>query len=616
MRTLSGHRPLERFVLALMLGVWCAVDTAWAAQRQKEVLVLYSTRRDAQIVVVGDRELPRILEKSLPEGLDYYSEFLDQARFAQSEYREAFRDFLASKYRGRRFDLVIAMGELPLAFVVSNRDDLFGDTPLVFFADRPVARPPNAAGMIAKLNLSGTLALATELQPGTRSVFVVVGESGGNETYRAVAQEQFRPFESRLAITYLSGLPTNELEARLASLPAQSIVYYLVVDRDGANQNFHPLEYLDRVTAAANAPVYSWVDSAMDRGIVGGSLKDQVAQTQAVGDLALRVLRGEAADTIPLLSGDLNVKQVDWRQLRRWGISEARVPAGTVIRFREPSAWDRYKAYILAALMLLLAQSGLIAGLLIQGVRRRQAEAQVLNNQLELRRSYDRIRDLASRLLGAQEAERSRIARDLHDDISQQMALLEIDLEQLRGVVQGQAEGLIHEALHRAQSVAKGVHDLSHRLHPAKLRLIGLVAALQSLRRELSQPDIAITFTHENVPPALAEELTLCLFRIVQEALHNAVKYSGGHHVAVDLRGGPNGLTLTVVDDGVGFDVGRTYREGLGLISMHERLEAVGGSLKIHSKPGAGTRLQVAVPLRLEPDVARLGSEHRRADSA
>jgi signal transduction histidine kinase len=576
-------------------------DPGWSLRRQKGVLVVYSTRRDAQIVTVGDRELPRILEQGLPEGLDYYSEFLDQARFSQNDYQVAFRNFLESKYRGHRFDLVIAMGENPLNFLVRYRDSLFSGTPLLYFSDGPTPQYPNTTGVIGTADLSGTVTLATQLQPETEHVFVV---SGAGAELLARARQQLRQFESRLNVTFLAGLATAELEARLKSLPSRSIVYYLVVDRDGAGEIFHPLDYLDRVVASSNAPVYSWVDSAMDHGVVGGAMKDQLAQTQAVGRLALRVLGGEAAASIPPVPDDLNVTQVDWRQLRRWNISESRVPAGTVVRFRTPSAWDRFAPYFVSAAVLVIAESALIGGLLIARSRRRQAEADLLQNQIELRQSYERIRDLASRLLNAQETERSRVARDLHDDISQQMALLEIDLEQLAGVVNGDAESLMHETLHRAQEIGRSVHDLSHRLHPAKLRLIGLVAALQGLRRELSKENLEIVFHHENVPAAIPEELALSLFRVVQEALHNAIKYSQGRRVTVDLRGSPNGLALMVVDDGVGFDVDAMWRKGIGLISMQERMEAVGGSLEIFSTPGAGTRLEVSVPLRLDPDVA------------
>jgi len=576
-------------------------DPGSSIHKQKGVLVVYATRRDAQIVTVGDRELPRVLDQNLPEGVDYYSEFLDQARFDQKDYQAAFRNFLQSKYRGQRFDLVIAMGETPLNFLVRYRDSLFGSAPLLYFSDRPAPKYPNTTSVIAEANYGGTLALALQLQPETEHAFVV---SGARAELLDTARQQLRQFESQLEVTFLAGLPTAELETRLRSLPPRSIVYYLVVDRDGLGEIFHPLDYLDRVVASSNAPVYSWVDSAMDRGIVGGALKDQLAETQAVGRLALRVLGGEAADSIAPVEDDLTVPQVDWRQLRRWNIAESRVPAGTVVRFRTPSAWDRFGPYFVAAAVLLIAQSVLIGTLLIQRARRRQAEADLLWNQIELRQSYEQIRSLGARLLNAQESERARVARDLHDDISQQMALLEIDLEQLAGVVNEQAGGLMHETLHRAQEIGRSVHDLSHRLHPAKLKLIGLVAALQGLRRELSNQNIAIAFNHKDVPANIPEELALCLFRIVQEALHNAIKYSQGRHVTVDLRGRPSGLALTIVDDGVGFDVKTTWRKGLGLISMRERLEAVGGSLEVISTPGAGTRLEVAVPVRLDPEVA------------
>jgi signal transduction histidine kinase len=479
-------------------------------------------------------------------------------------------------------------------------EELFPDASIVFFSNRPPAkRPPNSTGLTADLDLRRSIGLARALQPDLRHVFVVLGADIARGQLDVLAHEQFTSLEPGLQFTYLSGLTTSDLEAHLASLPAHSIVYYLVVDRDGANQNFHPIEYLDRVTAVSNAPVYCWVDSAMGHGVVGGSMKDQVAQIRAIGELSLQVLHGQRADSIPIAKVDLNVNQVDWLQLRRWGISEARVPVGTLVRFREPSAWDRYKFYILIALAVLLAQSVLIVGLLVQRTRRRQAEEQVRGSQAELRTSYDRIRDLGARLLDAQETERGRIARELHDDISQQMALLEIDLELLGRSAGVAGETLVHEVLDRARDVGRSVHELSHRLHPAKLRLIGLVPALHGLQREMSQSNAAITFAHDDVPPALSPDLTLCLFRVVQEALQNALKYGKADNISVLLRGEPSQLVLTVTDDGIGFDVAAVWGKGLGLISMQERVEAMGGTCEIHSQPGSGTRLEVITPLRL-----------------
>jgi len=161
---------------------------------------------------------------------------------------------------------------------------------------------------------------------------------------------------------------------------------------------------------------------------------------------------------------------------------------------------------------------------------------------------------------------------------------------------------MARDALNRTKGISSSVHDLSHRLHPARLRLIGLVAALQGLQRELPQSDIVVTVTHDNVPPGLPPELTLCLFRVAQEALQNAFKYSKARKLTVHLGGGPAQITLTIADDGVGFDVDAAWGKGLGLVSMSERLDAIGGRLEIRSRPGAGTLIAVNVPVRAVPD--------------
>ena len=158
--------------------------------------------------------------------------------------------------------------------------------------------------------------------------------------------------------------------------------------------------------------------------------------------------------------------------------------------------WERYRLYIVGVVTALLLQAALIAGLVIQRTRRRHAEQQVRRSQTALYKSFDRIRDLGSRLLKAQEEERSRIARELHDDISQQLTVLTINLKLLGQAVPGQTETAAAEALKRAEDIGRSVHDLSHRLHPARLRVLGLVEALNGLQRELSSPEVTITFTH------------------------------------------------------------------------------------------------------------------------
>ena len=257
--------------------------------------------------------------------------------------------------------------------------------------------------------------------------------------------------------------------------------------------------------------------------------------------------------------------------------------------------WSSY--YALAALAIVLTQAMLIAGLLIQRERRQRAERALRRGQSDLQASYVRIRDLGGRLLNAQEAERARIARELHDDIGQQLCLLALDLASLRHSAGAPAKALLDETAFRADRIAVSVHDLSRRLHPYKLHLMGLVAALQELQSTMSQAGIIFTFTHGIVPERLPEDLTLCLYRVVQEALQNAVKHSRARTISLQLSVGPTELALSVVDDGVGFDIDKAWGHGLGLVSIRERLDAIGGTLDIRSSPGAGTRLDIRAAL-------------------
>ena len=566
--------------------------TVHAQGEDKQVLVLYSTRPDAQLSVVGERELPGILDVGQTHKLIYHSEFIDVSSFSERAY-DALIEFLRLKYEGVRFDLVIAIQDAALQFVDRHRDTLFRDTPAVFLTNSPsVARLPNSTGLIHDRNLGATVTFIRQLQPDVRNIFVVTG-SGTVEQRQADPLRALEPSQPELMFTYLTELSTNDLETRLSTLPEHSAVYYLSVSGDGAGQRFHPLHYLDRVAAAANAPTYCWVDSAMGHGILGGSLYRQAAAIQRVGQLASRVLRGEPADSIPIATLRLNTNMVDWRQLRRWRISAARVPRGTLIEFRDPTIWDRYKLHVLSALTVVVTQTGLITGLLIQRKRRRRAEEGLRENQRELLASYERIRDLGAGLLKAQDNERARIAGELHDDICQRMLLLTIELEALAVGHTDKAPAVA--ALMSARDIATSLHELSHRLHPTRLRLVGLVAALEHLCAELSRSGLAITFTHDRVPGNLSPEVMLGLFRVVQEAVQNAIKHSKASELSVYLCGDSDRLTMTIIDNGVGFDVDAAWGKGIGLASMAERLSAIDGSMEVSSTPGAGTCLTAVV---------------------
>jgi PAS domain S-box-containing protein len=207
---------------------------------------------------------------------------------------------------------------------------------------------------------------------------------------------------------------------------------------------------------------------------------------------------------------------------------------------------------------------------------------------------------MSQRLIEAQEGERARMARELHDDIDQRLGLLVWHLdgllrdpEALPGHLTAQIE-LVREEL---VALGRDVQSLSHRLHPSRLALLGLEVCAAALCREMiEQHALELYFKAENIPRGLSPRISLCLYRVLQEALQNAIKHSGVCQVDVSLRGGVDHIELLVRDTGAGFDAEEAARKaGLGLTSMQERMRAVDGQLSIDSRPGRGTIIRARV---------------------
>jgi PAS domain S-box-containing protein len=220
------------------------------------------------------------------------------------------------------------------------------------------------------------------------------------------------------------------------------------------------------------------------------------------------------------------------------------------------------------------------------------------------------LASVSRRLIEAQEQERTRIARELHDDIGQRLALLTIKVGQLRqnsSDLPAAVRSHLGELQGRATEIATDVQSLSHELHSSKLSLLGIIVAMNGFCRELAeQQKVEIDFKSQNLPNPVSPDISLCLFRVLQEALHNSVKHSGVRRFEVRLWGAAGEIHLTVRDSGVGFDreAAKTSR-GLGLVSMEERLKLVNGTLTIASQPTAGTTTHARVPLGLGIDSVR-----------
>jgi PAS domain S-box-containing protein len=220
----------------------------------------------------------------------------------------------------------------------------------------------------------------------------------------------------------------------------------------------------------------------------------------------------------------------------------------------------------------------------------------------ELRESREQLRQLAGQILGAQETERRRIARELHDDFGQELALLSVELDLLRqrpATSAAEAAARLETMSGRVKQLSSSIHDLSHQLHPMKLEQLGLVAALRAMCHELTTShDLRIEFAHDELAGSVPHESAICLYRVAQEALHNVVKHSRARRAGVELRLCDGAIRLIVADFGQGFVPAATTGEsGLGLASMRERLRLVNGQFTIESEPGRGTRLEARVPL-------------------
>jgi PAS domain S-box-containing protein len=227
------------------------------------------------------------------------------------------------------------------------------------------------------------------------------------------------------------------------------------------------------------------------------------------------------------------------------------------------------------------------------------------------------LEQISGQLIEAQEKERTRIARDLHDDICQRLALLSMELEQAKSVSKGRVEATrsLETARQHCSEIAGDVQSLSHQLHSSKLDFLGIVTAIRGFCKEFSkQNSVSVEFTDRQLPKHLPKDISLCLFRVAQEALHNAVKYSGTTRFTVELSATADEVQLQVTDAGAGFDLEQMKNRGLGLVSMQERVHQVHGKFSVESKPGKGTKIIAIVPLA--PENRQVSEDGVAKDSA
>jgi signal transduction histidine kinase len=222
----------------------------------------------------------------------------------------------------------------------------------------------------------------------------------------------------------------------------------------------------------------------------------------------------------------------------------------------------------------------------------------------ERKMAEETLTSLSGRLIESQEEERRRIAREIHDDYQQRLAILANELEAMAGDTldsPSKASERLHELCNRANELAVDLHSLSHRLHSSTLEHLGLVAGLRAFCREFAeQQGLQVGFAHENVPHTIPVGVALCLFRVAQEGIRNVKRHSAANSAEVRLEESGDTLHLSISDRGRGFDSNAASKSGgIGIRSMEERLRLLGGRLEIHSRPLEGTSVDAWLPLKI-----------------
>jgi signal transduction histidine kinase len=601
-----AQERLARSAVALVLLASASTPpTVWAQERaHRTVLAIHWGSADFPPTPLVNASIQSALRSDPDIQVDYFTEYLESDAFAAEAASQALTDYIRQKYRGRRIDVVIAIADPALRFVLDHRDELFPGVPIVYsgvavLADNRGGAPRGLTAVLRGVAYVETLKLALAQHPSTQQVFVVGGSSD-----RQVADSvkaELRDFSQRIRLTFLDDTTVPRLIDAVKAIPPRSLILYIFFP-NARPAGYEADEIVRLVASAARVPVYGTNERYVGTGVVGGVLRGTSETGVRVGELARRILHGARADDLPIENARL-VPTFDWRQLRRWDLEESRLPPGSDIRFRTLTAWESYKAYIIGTIVVVAAQLVLIGGLLAQRARRRRAEETVKAREATLRISYERSRLLTGKLINAEEATRAGIARDLHDGVCQDLigvSMAVAGVKRSSGQIQDvQTQRTLSMLLEQTRGVCETLRWLSHDLHPAMLQLLGLAAALKMHCTEVEQrQDVQVQVAADGYFGDIRPDVALCLFRIAQESLRNAVNHGDAKRLTVSLTRSGDHIELVVADDGSGFDVEAVRRasSGLGLVSMEERAHAVGADVQIVSGVRQGTTICVRGP--------------------
>jgi two-component sensor histidine kinase len=577
-------------LLSLGIVLFGVGSVSSQAAEPKRILLLHSYGQEGAPLDAFVHSFRTEMLRTWPEKAALYDFSLETGRPDIGENEGAITQVLRARFAAMKLDLVVTLGAQAARFYTRNREELFPTVPILVIADKRTApvealkRGDSVVGI--KISAPEAVQDILELLPETTTIAMIFGSSSGERFWAAELRKDLAPFEGRVKFVWLDNLLLSEVREQVGALRPGAVALYVVFQVDAAGIPYDQEYAIGEIHAASKVPLFGLFENQVGQGMVGGALISGAEQAVAAAETASRVLRGEAPQEAAIFLGP-TAPQFDWRELRRWQIDDTRLPPDSVVRFRSPSMWEEYKFTVIASFAVLLFQAALITALVVQRARRRGAEREAFS--------------LSSRLLTAHEDERRRLARELHDDVTQRLARLAIDAARFEKNSPHAHDGAAQSVHRGLVRLSEDVHALSYRLHPSILDDLGLAEALKAECEHVSRREpVRVEVELDQVPDGLPSDVALCIFRVVQEALRNIARHARASVAIVSLAFKDGGLLLAIRDDGVGFDVDATQsRHSLGRAGMGERVRLLGGTFGIKSAFGQGTTVSAWVPLKV-----------------
>jgi signal transduction histidine kinase len=601
--------------LILVVLIFGAVSPA--AAEPKRVLLLHSFGPQFVPWVFIAGQLREELFKQSPDKIDLYEASLEGARFQQLDEQGPLVEYLAALFGSRKPDLIITLGVPAAMFAQKYRAQLFPSTPLVIGAVEQrginyTKLTSNDAPVAVTLNFTKWIENILEVMPDTKHITWIVGGSPLERFWTEEFHRTSQPFSDRVSFEWFNDLPFEGMLKRISELPPHSAAFFVDLRVDGAGVPLDRETVLPKLRAATNAPIFSYVGNYLGQGIVGGPLMSTEEQGRRIAEAAVRILRGEMPADLKIPTLASGPPQYDWRELRRWNISEARLPPGSIVRFREPGMWQQYRSQIALVAGLILAQGALISGLLFERRRRVHAEVQSRQRSAELAH-INRV------------AMAGELTATMTHELNQPLGAILTNVETAQLLIKSPTPDLleIDEILADIRRDDMRASEVIGRLRaqlkkaPVELKDIDLNEVAEETLQFLSALAVArkVGLTSFTAPAPLPirgdrvqlQQVTMNLIVNAMDAMSSML--STARRITVSTARDGNSACLSVSDVGPGIPVEQlkdvfepffTTKDagmGMGLSIARTIVEAHGGRLSAENKAGRGATFRIRLPL-------------------